>query len=38
MLDELDAGYRRMAADSKREADAADWVDGTSEAIADEAG
>ena len=35
--DELDAGYRSMAADSKREAEAADWVEGTSEAIVDEA-
>ena len=36
--DHLYAGYRRMAADSKREAEAADWVEGTSEAIVDEAG
>ena len=33
--DDLDAGYRSMAADSKREAEAADWVEGTSEAIVD---
>jgi hypothetical protein len=36
--DNLDAGYRRMAQDAKREAEAADWVEGTSEAIVDEAG
>lgn len=31
--DDLDAGYRLMAADSEREAEAADWVEGTSEVI-----
>ena len=34
--DDLDAGYRMMAADSEREAEAADWVEGTSEVIVDE--
>ena len=33
---DLDAGYRMMAADAEREAEAADWVEGTSEAIVDE--
>lgn len=34
---DLDAGYRSMAADTEREAEAEDWVEGTSEAIVDEA-
>ena len=34
--DDLDAGYRMMAADAEREAEADDWVEGTSEAIVDE--
>lgn len=34
--EDLDAGYRMMAADSEREAEAADWVEGTSEPIVDE--
>ena len=34
--DDLDAGYRLMAADSEREAEVADWVEGTSEVIVDE--
>lgn len=34
---DLDAGYRRMAADAGREAEASEWVEGTSEAIVDEA-
>ena len=32
---DLDAGYRRMAQDTKREAAAAEWVEGTSEPIVD---
>ena len=34
--DDLDAGYRMIAADSEREAEAAEWVEGTSESIVDE--
>ena len=34
--DDLDAGYRMMAADAEREAEAADWVEGPSESIIDE--
>ena len=34
--DDLDAGYRMMAADSQREAEADEWVEGTSEPIVDE--
>ena len=34
---DLDEGYRRMAQDTKREAEAEEWVEGTSEAIVDEA-
>lgn len=37
IYDDLDAGYRSMAADADREADAMEWVEGTSEAIVDEA-
>ena len=37
IYDDLDAGYRRMAADADREAEAMEWVEGTSEAIVDEA-
>ncbi len=35
--DDLDAGYRMMAADREREAEASEWVEGTSEHIVDEA-
>ena len=35
--DDLDAGYRRMSEDSEREAEAAEWVEGTFEAVVDEA-
>ncbi len=31
VYDDLDAGYRRMAADAEREAAAVEWVEGTSE-------
>ncbi len=37
VYDDLDAGYRSMAADSEREAEAMEWVEGTSEAVVDEA-
>ena len=33
---DLDTGYRMMASDSEREAEAAEWVEGTSELIVDE--
>ena len=34
--DALDEGYRLMAADTAREAEAREWVEGTAEDIADE--
>ena len=34
--DAIDEGYRRMAADTAREAEAREWVEGTAEDIADE--
>lgn len=34
---DLNEGYRRMAQDTEREAEAEEWVEGTSEAIVDEA-
>ena len=33
---DLDTGYRRMASDSEREAEASEWVEGASELIVDE--
>lgn len=35
MRDDLDAGYRMMATDYEREAEAAEWVEGTVEAVVD---
>ena len=34
--DAMDEGYRQMAADTAREAEAREWVEGTAEDIADE--
>ena len=33
---DLHAGYRMMAEDAEREAEAVEWVEGTSEAVVDE--
>ena len=34
---DLQEGYRQMAADTEREAEAMEWIEGTAEAIRDEA-
>ena len=37
MYGDLQEGYRRMAADTEREAEAMEWLEGTAEDIRDEA-
>ncbi len=37
MYGDLQEGYRQMAADTEREAEAREWIEGTAEAIRDEA-
>ena len=34
---DIQEGYRQMAADTEREAEAMEWIEGTAEAIRDEA-
>lgn len=36
--DEISKGYRQMAADHEREAEASEWIEGTAMDIADEKG
>jgi predicted CopG family antitoxin len=38
LMDDVAAGYRNMAADAEREAEAIEWIEGTTEALSDEAG
>ena len=37
LSDDLDEGYRQMAGDAEREAEAAEWIEGTATEVSDEA-
>ena len=37
LTDNLDEGYRQMASDTEREAEATEWIEGTAAEVSDEA-